>query len=81
MIDNGRNDEKIVAIPFEDPTYNSYKDIDDLPCHIFDEMIHFFQVYKALENKETAVNEIEHVDRAVEVIQKALESYIINFCR
>ena len=81
MIDSGRNDEKIVAIPFEDPTYNTYRDIADLPKHIFDEMIHFFQVYKALENKETAVDEIEHADKAIEVIKKAMESYIINFCR
>ena len=42
MIDNGRNDEKIIAIPFNDPTYNHYTDIDQLPIHIFDEMRHFF---------------------------------------
>ena len=42
MIDNGRNDEKIIAIPFSDPTYNQYKSIDELPTHTFDEMRHFF---------------------------------------
>ena len=36
MIDNGANDEKIIAIPFDDPTYNSYKDISELPKHLFD---------------------------------------------
>lgn len=41
MIDSGRHDDKIIAIPFDDPTYNTYKDIDELPKHIFDEMIHF----------------------------------------
>ena len=51
MIDNGANDEKIIAIPFDDPTYNNYKDISELPKHLFDEMAHFFTVYKALENK------------------------------
>lgn len=49
MIDSGRHDDKIIAIPFDDPTYNTYKDIDELPKHIFDEMIHFFKVYKELE--------------------------------
>ena len=48
MIDSGRNDEKIIAIPYSDPTYNSYHDISELPRHIFDEMSHFFRVYKAL---------------------------------
>ncbi|MFR1759418.1 MAG: inorganic diphosphatase, partial [Christensenellaceae bacterium] len=58
MVDNGRQDEKIIAVPFQDPNYNSYRDIDDLPEHIFSEMRHFFTVYKALENKQTAVKEI-----------------------
>ena len=38
MIDNGRNDEKIIAIPFNDPTYNHYTNIDQLPAHVFDEI-------------------------------------------
>ena len=30
MIDGGHNDEKIIAIPFADPTYNEYKNIDEI---------------------------------------------------
>lgn len=81
MIDNGHNDEKIIAIPFDDPTYNSYTDLRQLPDHIFQEMRHFFTVYKTLENKETAVDEVEGVDRAKDVIRKALDDYIEKFCR
>lgn len=79
MIDAGRNDEKIIAIPFEDPTYNSYKDIRDLPEHIFEEMKHFFRVYKALEGKETAVNEVENAAMAKRVIADAIEGYQKKF--
>lgn len=57
MLDNGKNDEKIIAVPFNDPNYNCYHDISELPSHVVDEMEHFFTVYKALENKTTAVNE------------------------
>ena len=53
MLDNGAPDDKIIAIPVGDPTYNGYSDISQLPKHVFDEMIHFFSVYKTLENKET----------------------------
>jgi inorganic pyrophosphatase len=81
MIDNGRNDEKIIAIPFNDPNYNTYKDISELPIHIFNEMSHFFSVYKALENKETAVNEVSCAGSALKTIEIAIESYIKNFCR
>ena len=81
MMDNGRNDEKIIAIPFSDPTYNHYTSIDQLPAHIFDEMRHFFTVYKNLENKDTAVKEVCGRDDAIEVIKAAIDSYIDNFCK
>ena len=81
MMDNGRNDEKIIAIPFSDPNYNMYKDISELPPHIFDEMGHFFTVYKNLENKETAVNEVSGYQTSIEIINKAINDYIEKFCR
>lgn len=49
MIDNGRKDSKIIAIPFTDPSYNWYADVSDLPKHIFLEMTHFFSIYKEFE--------------------------------
>ena len=81
MIDNGHNDEKIIAIPFNDPNYNIYTNIDQLPKHIFDEMRHFFSVYKTLENKETAVNEVSERSVAVRVISEAIDSYIENYSK
>ncbi len=75
MMDGGHADDKIIAIPFGDPTYNEYKDISQLPKHIFDEMTHFFKVYKMLENKDTAINEAQGVLAAVEIIEDAIENY------
>lgn len=59
MLDGGKLDEKIIAIPFNDPNYNTYTDIRDLPPHIFEEMRHFFSVYKNLEHKATVVNDVQ----------------------
>ncbi|MCQ2484245.1 MAG: inorganic diphosphatase [Clostridia bacterium] len=81
MIDNGRKDEKIIAIPFNDPNYNMYTNIDQLPNHIFDEMRHFFSVYKSLENKETAVDEVQDRIVAVKIVEDAIDRYIDNFCK
>ena len=81
MIDNGRNDEKIIAIPFDDPNNNQYTNIDQLPSHVFDEMRHFFTVYKNLEKKETAVNEVQDREVAINVIKSAIDNYIENFCK
>lgn len=81
MIDNGRNDEKIIAIPCNDPTYNHYTDIDQLPKHVFDEMRHFFTVYKNLENKETAVDEVQGREEAVRIVKEAIDHYVECFCK
>ena len=81
MVDNGQGDEKIIAVPSNDPTYNHYNDIAELPSHIFDEMSHFFTVYKNLENKQTAVNEVMGREKAVEIIEKAIGDYIEEFCK
>ncbi len=75
MIDGGRRDEKIIAIPYGDPTYNCYTDLSQLPRHIFDEMQHFYTVYKALEHKETAVDAVSGKDEAISVITETIEAY------
>lgn len=79
MTDNDENDEKIIAIPFDDPNYNVYKSIDQLPKHIFEEMAHFFTVYKELENKKTAVQEIVSPLAAVEILKKSIDNYNRKF--
>ena len=75
MIDGDSLDEKIIAVPVQDPTYKDYYDIQELPKHIFEEMMHFFEVYKSLEHKTTTVKEICHRDEAQEIIVKCIAEY------
>ena len=81
MTDSGMKDEKIIAIPFSDPNYNMYKSVFDLPTHIFNEMKHFFKVYKELEHKETDVDALRGPDEAKEIIAHTLERYKKYFPR
>ena len=81
MLDSGKRDEKIIAVPFNDPTYNSYHDISELPAHVVEEMEHFFRIYKALENKTTDVNEQGNREEAIRVIEHCLDNYIDKFIR
>ena len=81
MKDSGKFDEKIISIPFNDPNYNTYKDISELPKHVFDEMKHFFSVYKSLEDKETVVDEIQNREKAIDIIKSSIDNYIVKFCR
>ena len=81
MDDSGDADEKIIAIPFDDPTYNSYRDISELPKHIFDEMEHFFAVYKELEaKKSTEISAVKDNLAAKEIIRQSLQRYVQKFC-
>ena len=81
MKDGGKMDEKIISIPFNDPNYNSYKDISELPAHVFNEMTHFFTVYKNLEGKETVVDEVRNREAAIEIINNCINNYVTEFCR
>lgn len=57
MIDGDAIDDKIIAVPFQDPTWNFYKDISEIPPHCASEISHFFEIYKALEHKHTATSD------------------------
>lgn len=75
MVDDGFQDEKIIAVCKTDPYYNSYNDISELPQHLFAEIKHFYEVYKSLEYKETVVKMIEGKEEAVRIILKSIERY------
>ena len=81
MLDDGHIDDKIIAVPFTDPNYNGYHDIDELPSHIFDEIMHFFKVYKQLENKQTDIKELYSREEAEKIVREAIDGYVEKFCR
>lgn len=80
MIDSGKSDEKIIAVCLDDPIYSGYKDINQLPRHIFDEIQHFFTVYKQLETgKCTEIEGFSGREQAIKVIKKAIARYKEKF--
>lgn len=81
MIDGGEEDEKIIAIPVKDPYLNSYKNITELPTQLLDEIMHFFEVYKQLERKETTIDKMLGRQEAEEIIQKCIDNYKEKFER
>ncbi len=79
MIDNAQADQKIMAIPFKDPVYNSYKNMPELPPHLVNEVSHFFDVYKTLEHSATSVKEARDREDAVRVIAESIACYKAAF--
>ena len=52
MIDGGERDDKVIAVPVDDPRFDDVKDIGDLNKHFIKETSHFFETYKKVQNKE-----------------------------
>lgn len=75
MVDDQSRDEKIIAVPLGDPSMEEYEDIDQLPAHAIDEMQHFFQVYKMLENKATTVRAFGSAGEAERLVGRCMEAY------
>jgi inorganic pyrophosphatase len=76
MIDQDLEDIKIIAIHVNDPMFESYTDISQLPPHMLLEMRHFFEIYKELEKGQLPVVEDfrGRVD-AHTVIRKSIAAY------
>lgn len=79
MKDQDAIDDKIIAIPFNDPNWNHYESLDQLPLHLSEEIVHFFRVYKSLEHKETTILEVLGRDEAENVIEEAINQYNLKF--
>ncbi|WP_022834389.1 inorganic diphosphatase [Salisaeta longa] len=75
MLDDGQEDAKIIAIHLDDPAFNDYWHIKELPDHRLRELKRFFQDYKALEDKTVRVQDFFGPDRAKDVIRESIERY------
>jgi len=75
MIDQGEEDDKIIAVHVDDPEYNYYESIDELAPHRMAEVKRFFEDYKALENKEVVVEDFLGREEAVRILNAAIELY------
>jgi inorganic pyrophosphatase len=49
MSDENGQDDKVVSVPVNDPRWNVYTELEELPQQHRDEIHHFFSVYKDLD--------------------------------
>ena len=75
MIDEKRQDDKIVAVSTTDPFFKHIKSIDDLPRSVIDELTYFYNNYKRAEGKITEVLKWEDADEAKKLITWAQDQY------
>ena len=71
MTDEKGSDEKIICVSQFDTVWSHASDIHDLRPEFRDEIEHFFQVYKQLEDKKTATRGFGNRADALAVIEAA----------
>jgi inorganic pyrophosphatase len=81
MVDSGDADDKIIAVAANDPSVNHYNNIEELQKHFFDELRHFFEEYKKLENKMVIVEEFGDKTTALKIVSEAIDFYKQNFLK
>jgi len=69
MSDDKGIDDKIICVPLQDPNWNTFERLEDLPPQLRDEISHFFSVYKTLEDKTVEVDGWYPREDAIEVIE------------
>ena len=79
MIDHGESDDKIIAVAEGDMSVSNISNIDELTPHFNSELKHFFEEYKALENKTVLVEEFQDADTAKEIITRSIRNYQRTF--
>jgi len=79
MVDNGEQDDKIIAVAKNDMSVNYIEDLKELPPHTMNEIVRFFQDYKALEMKNVTIEHLLGKNYAYKVIRESLELYKTTF--
>lgn len=79
MIDGGDSDDKVIAVPMNDPRWDDVKDLKDINKHTIKEMEHFFTTYKKIQNKIVEVSGFEGVAAAHAAVEKSIKLYKEKF--
>lgn len=79
MIDDGDRDDKIIAVPVEDPRWTNVKDLEDINPHTIKEIEHFYSHYKKLQNKEVEVTGFDNANEAKKAVEEGISLYNEKF--
>lgn len=75
MIDGGESDDKVIAVPLDDPRWDEVQDLKDVNKHTLKEIEHFFGTYKKIQNKEVETKGFRGAKEAMEAFDRSRKLY------
>ncbi|MFX0107808.1 MAG: inorganic diphosphatase [Candidatus Hodarchaeota archaeon] len=75
MDDMGKIDDKIIAVPVDDPYYRDIKSILDIPRSQMEELTQFYATYKIQEGGHTEIKKFKELSEAYQTINRCIEDY------
>lgn len=75
MVDDKGGDDKIIAVCVDDPAYETYTKLEQLPPHVMKELDRFFRDYKILEEKRVDIEDFYGLDEALKIIAASRAAY------
>ena len=79
MIDSGEGDDKVIAVPVDDPRWENVRDLEDINKYTIKEMEHFYSTYKKLQNKVVEVNGFKGRAEAEACFEEGRKIYNLKF--
>lgn len=76
MRDEKGLDDKVIAVHLDDPAFNQYTHIREVPQHTLLELKRFFEDYKQLEDKKVEVEELQGPFEANKIIRASVNGYL-----
>lgn len=76
MVDNGKEDFKLISVVDCDPRFNEIKDITDISEFTLKEIKNFFENYKKLQNIEVKVGNYHNKKEALILLEKCRQNYL-----
>ncbi len=75
MTDEKGPDAKVLAVPQDDPRWIHVHGLEDVPGHLTDEILHFFSIYKDLEEKKVSIEGWDDRAAALAEVEASFDRY------
>jgi inorganic pyrophosphatase len=75
MSDEKGRDQKVLAVPTQDPRYDNQRTLSQVSPHILREIEHFFDIYKELEGKNVTVETWYGIAETHKMIREGLRAF------